>query len=94
MSIRRGDDADRLDWMERFIALGASVDKYEGEDSSVWVEACLPRGPALHSASMRGNIGAFELLLSRGADPLRNEKIRSSEILGSSYRIRSKVPWL
>lgn len=51
----------------------------------MWEEAGLPRGTAYLSASMRGKIRALELLLSRGANHLRIEKIRSSEILGFSY---------
>ncbi|KAK0301768.1 hypothetical protein LTR29_017835 [Friedmanniomyces endolithicus] len=84
MSLRRKDNSASLELMEKLLVLGAPVDKYQGEDSSAWKEVGFPRGTALHSASSRGNTRAVQLLLTHGADPLRNKKLGASEIPDSS----------
>lgn len=84
MSLRIKDEPDSLRLMARLLALGAPVDKYQGENSPMRAKVGFQRGTALHSASIKGNLGAVRLLLAHGADPSRKQRVRSSEIAESS----------
>ncbi|KAK3613535.1 hypothetical protein LTR56_027826 [Elasticomyces elasticus] len=84
MALRIKDEADSLHLMARLLALGAPVDRYQGEKSPMWDRVGFQRGTALHSASIKGNLGAVRLLLAHGADPSRKQRVRSFEIAESS----------
>ncbi|KAK5692152.1 hypothetical protein LTR97_011326 [Elasticomyces elasticus] len=84
MSLRLKDQKQSLYYVARFLALGAPVDQYQGESSSLWDKVGFQRGTALHSASVKGNLGALQMLLAHGADPLRKQMVHSLEITGST----------
>jgi hypothetical protein len=84
MSIRGKDVPESLRLMTRLLALGAPVDKYEGDESWFWDEVGFPRGTALHTVSILNCAAAAEMLLLHGADPLCKQKISSVELSDSS----------
>ena len=84
MSLRIKGEHESLRLMARVLALGAPVDKFQGENSPMWDKVGFQRGTALHSASIKGNLGAVRLLLSCGADPSHNQRVHSTEIVESS----------
>lgn len=84
MSLRIKGEQESLRLMARLLALGAPVDKYQGENSPMWDKVGFQRGTALHSAAIKGKLGAVRLLLAHGADPSRKQRVRSFEIAESS----------
>ena len=92
MSLRNKDEAESLNLMAKSLALGAPVDKYEGDNSLLWDMVGFERGTALHSACISGKVGAVRLLLAHGADPLRKQRVRSLEVPESSaLRRRTEI---
>ncbi|WPG98974.1 Hypothetical protein R9X50_00177600 [Acrodontium crateriforme] len=85
-SLLRKEGNANLEVTRKLLAWGAPVDKFAGENSSLWEAAAFEQMTALHVAcyGSHRNLAAVRLLLQHGADPRLNKRFADGELPNTS----------
>ncbi|KXS94247.1 hypothetical protein AC578_8815 [Pseudocercospora eumusae] len=83
--LRKGGNTN-LELMKELLELGAPVNKFLGEGSSIWEAAGFKQMTALHVAcdGSHRNLAAVRLLLAHGANPTLNKRLHGVELPNTS----------